>query len=167
MKSLIPYVSIVLVVIIMSGCTNNEENDTLPNVQADSTSTPLVTISPSVTPEDVFETGVIIDLDAVEDPLFNDEIKHSLQSTLEGLTEKNEQLFRSAFVDEQTANAFMYLLGNEYRFDKIGIISKDDAGRVVVEVRGQVKDDSGVHEPNAYYYFVLSDHNKWALGAID
>ncbi|WP_379151126.1 hypothetical protein [Paenibacillus sp. sgz5001063] len=167
MKSLIPYISIVWLALILSGCTSNEPNNTSPNVPANSTSTPLATISPTVSPKDVFETGVFIDLDTLEDPLFNDEIKLSLQSTLEGLAEKNEQLFRSAFVDEQTANAFMYLLGKEYRFDKVGTILKDNPGRIVVEVRGLVKDDSGVHEPNAYYYFVLSDQNKWALGAID
>lgn len=108
-----------------------------------------------------FEAGVFVDLDEVNDPLFNEDIKKLLNTTLDSLANNKEEEYRNVFRDKKTANAYMYLLGKDYRFDEIGTIEEDNEGRIVVELRGKEKDDTGIKTPNAYYYFVKNDQNQF------
>ncbi|WP_431085782.1 hypothetical protein [Paenibacillus sp. 8b26] len=114
-----------------------------------------------------FKTGLSVDLDTIRDPLFSDDIKRLLKTTLDSLANKQEKEFRNVFINEKTADAYMYLFGKDYYFNEIGKIEADQNGRVVVEIRGKVKDGTGIQTPNAYYYFVKNDQNQWSLGSID
>ncbi|MED4957620.1 hypothetical protein GNQ08_26085 [Paenibacillus macerans] len=116
---------------------------------------------------DSFKTGVFVDLDAMDDPLFNDEIKALLKTTLESLANKDEQGFRSVFQDEQVADAYMYLFGRDYYFDKYEGIEKDNSNRIVVNVTGKDRYDGEIHNPNSAYYFIQDKSGQWKLGVID
>lgn len=125
---------------------------------------------PATTPQPsqgAFTTGVFVDLDTIEDPLFNEEIKNLLSTTLEALANKKEEAFRSVFKDSQSADAFMYLFGRDYNFNTIGTVEQDKEGRVIVEIRGKVKDSGEIKEPSSFYYFMQDADNHWSLRAID
>jgi hypothetical protein len=113
------------------------------------------------------QTGVFIDLNSIDNPLFNKDIKVLLERTLDSLANKKEKEFRSVFADEETADAYMYLFGKDYAFEKIGTVEEDQEGRIVVEIRGKVVSDNEVTTPNSYYYFVKNKQDKWSLGSID
>ena len=113
------------------------------------------------------KTGVFIDLNSVDNPLFNKDIKVLLERTLDSLANKKEKEFRSVFADDGTADAHMYLFGNNYAFEEMGTVGEDQEGRIVVEIRGKVVSDNEVKTPNSFYYFVKSKQDKWRLGAID
>lgn len=61
----------------------------------------------------------------------------------------------------------MYLFGKDYYFDTIGTVEQDKEGRVIVEIRGKVKDSGEIKEPNLFYYFMKDADNHWSLRAID
>lgn len=61
----------------------------------------------------------------------------------------------------------MYLFGRDYYFDTIGTVEQDKEGRVIVEIRGKVKDSGEIKEPNSFYYFMKDADNHWSLRAID
>lgn len=115
-----------------------------------------------------FEAGVSIDLESVENPLFNKEIKALLQTALESMANKDEEGYRSVFGSKQSADAHMYLFGYGYHFDYLGTIEEDNSGRIVIEIRGKVKDEEGIRDtPNGYFYFIKNKEGHWILGTID
>ncbi|WP_438497799.1 hypothetical protein [Paenibacillus sp. IHBB 3054] len=148
----------------------NAETEISASPQATAQPTAQATDQPATTPQPIqgtFTTGVFVDLDTLEDPLFNEEIKNLLNTTLEALANKKEEAFRSVFKDSQSADAFMYLFGRDYYFDTIGTVDQDKEGRVIVEIRGKVKDSGEIKEPNSFYYFMKDADNHWSLRAID
>lgn len=152
-----------LVIGILAGCADNSTNirQEPANQQVENSATQL----PSNQSE--FRSGVFIDLQDVNDNLFNEEIKNSLSILMEALVNKNEQEFKKAFADNQSAEAHNFMLGKDYSFDKINTIEQDSAGRTIVSMVVKVKDDSDIQEHNLFFYFVKNDQGSWGLKTID
>lgn len=159
---------------ILTSCAQESKNTDLQGkneVPSTSTTDPQ-NQQPKEENTDSFKTGVFVDLDAVDDPLFNDEIKALMKTTLEALANKDEQAFRSVFIDEQAADAFMYLFGRDYYFDHFERIEIDEDygkydGRITVYVTGKVRYDGEIQEPNSAYAFIQDKNKHWKLGGID
>ncbi|SDM29773.1 hypothetical protein SAMN05428961_11317 [Paenibacillus sp. OK060] len=147
---------------ILSSCGNKSDSDAVKN-----NATTTEQTEPQKENNTSIKTGVFVDLESIDNPLFNKDIKTLLQTTLNSLANKKEQEFRSVFKDEMTADAFMYLFGKDYVFDEIGTIEEDTEGRIVAEIKGKVVSDNEVTTPNSYYYFVKDKNEKWNLGSID
>ncbi|MCI3921263.1 hypothetical protein MO973_13585 [Paenibacillus sp. TRM 82003] len=114
-------------------------------------------------------TGVHVDWSDLTNPLIDEDIKSGLQTALLALAAKEEERFRSVFISESAADAFLFMLDHDYRFDEIGATEEDGAGRIVVEVKGEAvyKNDSMIRAVHHLYYFMKNKNGLWRLAAID
>lgn len=154
---------VILSLAIITACVNKKDSE----MQFKSTSSKTEHTEHQAESAPSIKTGVFVNLNTIENPLFNKDIKDLLEITLDSLANKNQKEFRSVFADEESANAYMYLYGKDYAFEEIGTVEEDHEGRIVIEIRGRVVSDNVVATPNSFYYFVKGKQNKWSLGAID
>ncbi|GIP12158.1 MAG: hypothetical protein E7L01_04255 [Paenibacillus macerans] len=153
---------------ILTSCANGKNKDHVQEQNETQTIDTNTSQNQQTENNDSFQTGVVIDFDAIDNSLFNAEIKTLLKTTLEAMANKDEESYRSVFRDTQSADTYMYLFGKDYYYDYLGTIEQDRSGRIVVEVRGKVKDDHGIREtPNGFFYFIKNKEGHWVLGAID
>jgi len=115
------------------------------------------------------QPGVHVDWNRWNDPLVNADIREDLQTALNALAAKDEDRFRSAFISESAADAFAMMLENDYRFDEIGTVQEDGAGRIVVEVQGEAIYENRVQIESFHhlYYFKKDEEGRWRLAVID
>jgi hypothetical protein len=114
------------------------------------------------------EEGIFIKWDDIKDPLFNEEIKNELQQALQALVDKDEESFKQAFIDEQSAQANLDRIGLNYRFDKVDDFEKDKgSGRISMIVQGEWLHKGLTGEVHNIYYFLQSKQGEWKLGTID
>lgn len=97
----------------------------------------------------------------------NEQITNSLNAVMKALVNNNEKEFKSAFANDQSADAHGFMLGKEYSFDKLISVEDDSAGRTVVTLEVKVKDGSDVKVDNLSFYFVKDDAGNWGLRTID
>ncbi|MGZ7439966.1 hypothetical protein [Paenibacillus sp. TH7-28] len=116
---------------------------------------------------DSFKTGVFVDFDALDDPLYTEEIRSLMKTTLEALANKDEKEFRSVYYSEPSEAILEdYLLGRDYRFESLEGISKDH-DRLIVRVKTKARMESEVFERTEDYWLVKDKSGQWKLGAID
>ncbi|MBY0013926.1 hypothetical protein [Paenibacillus typhae] len=127
----------------------------------------------AVTPEAdsaEYKREIAFDIDAISDPIVNDEIKTSLKDALEGIVNEDLKQFNSAFTtpDLAKANEYGFKTGGGITFTGVDYISNQPEGRVVMNVNyiwitadGEERSDS----PN--YWFMQSKEGKWGLVTID
>lgn len=153
-----------LIIGILAGCAGNP--NTPPKQGATSqdtqTSAPL-----SSTDQSNFKAGIFVELSDVNDTKLNEQIKNSLNAVMNALVNNNEEEFRNAFANNQSADAHHFMLGKEYSFDKLNTIEEDSAGRTVVSLEVKVKDGSDIKVNNLSFYFVKDDTGNWGLRTID
>ncbi|WP_340021298.1 hypothetical protein MHI24_20100 [Paenibacillus sp. FSL K6-1096] len=153
-----------LIIGILAGCAGNS-NDT-PKQEA--TSQDTQPSAPHSSPDqDDFKTGIFIELSDVNDTKLNEQITNSLNAVMKALVNNNEKEFKSAFANDQSADAHGFMLGKEYSFDKLISVEDDSAGRTVVTLEVKVKDGSDVKVDNLSFYFVKDDAGNWGLRTID
>lgn len=154
-----------LIIGILAGC--GAENSST-NIKQGNTKQEIETSSPQLSSnQSEFKAGVFVDLDDINDTLFNEKIKNSLNILMNALVNKNEEEFKSAFADIQSAEAHNFMLGKDYSFDKINTIEQDQAGRTIVSIVVTVKEGSDIQEHNLFFYFVKDDQGGWGLKTID
>lgn len=152
-----------LIIGILAGCAGNSD---VSNKQ-DVTNQETQPSAPQSSDQSNFKTGIIVELSDVNDAKLNEQIKNSLNAVMNALVNNNEEEFRSAFANNQSADAHGFMLGKEYSFDKLNSVEEDSAGRTVVTLEVKVKDGSDVKVNNLSFYYVKDDTGNWGLRTID
>ncbi|OMF92571.1 hypothetical protein [Paenibacillus sp. FSL R7-0337] len=153
-----------LIIGILAGCAGN------PNAtpkQATTSQDTQPSAPQSSSDQSNFKTGIFVELSDVNDAKLNEQIRNSLNAVMNALVNNNEEEFRSAFANNQSADAHGFMLGKEYSFDKINSVEEDSAGRTVVSLEVKVKDGTTIKVNNLSFYFVKDDTGKWGLRTID
>ncbi|MDP4098502.1 hypothetical protein OIN60_17345 [Paenibacillus sp. P96] len=123
------------------------------------------------TQPDLFESGVFIDWNSVEDPLLDDKLKATLQAFLTAVTKPDEAGYERLFPNHATEDHadFRDVLEKpmNYRFEEVGK-AIEEAGRILVPVSGTSRDDVfGVREFSNNLYFKQNEQNEWEVILID
>ncbi|MEK4853358.1 hypothetical protein NST04_26125 [Paenibacillus sp. FSL H7-0756] len=153
-----------LIIGILAGCAGN------PNATPKQAATSQKTqpSAPQSSPDQGnFKTGIFVELSDVNDTKLNEQITDSLNAVMNALVNNNEEEFRSAFANNQSADAHSFMLGKEYSFEKLMSVEEDSAGRTVVTLEVKVKDGSDIKENHLSFYFVKDDTGNWGLRTID
>ncbi|MDU5950446.1 MAG: hypothetical protein E6Z15_25715, partial [Paenibacillus macerans] len=110
--------------------------------------------------------GVFVDFDALDDPLYTEEIKSLMKTTLEALANKDEQALRRIYYREDSEGISEYFFDRDYSFESLEGITKDH-DRLIVRVKTKARMESEVFERSEDYWLVKDKSGQWKLGAID
>ncbi|QWU16521.1 hypothetical protein SAMN04487895_107139 [Paenibacillus sophorae] len=164
MKKMMMYGStLLLAAVLMTSCANNSDN----GIQEESSAPSASPVSVQDEPTNSFKAGVFVNVENGNEPLLNEEIKRLLQTALTSMANKDTEAFRSVFADDRSSDAQLHLLNSDYAFYQLGTVQQDHANRIVVEIIGKAKQDTGVTDKYLYFYFVKNAQGQWFLGAID
>lgn len=117
-----------------------------------------------------YKREIAFDIDAISDPIVNDEIKASLKDALEGIVNEDLEQFNSAFTtpDLAKANEFGFKTGGGITFTGVDYISNQPEGRVVMNVNyNWITSDGEERADSPNYWFMQSKEGKWGLVTID
>lgn len=160
----------VLAVLLLAGCGNNGQLDGADGQAGEAAQLQEVQEGTPQPDSAEYKREIAFDIDAISDPIVNDEIKESLKDALEGIVNEDLKQFNSAFTtpDLAKANEYGFKTGGGITFTGVDYISNQPEGRVVMNVNyiwitadGEERSDS----PN--YWFMQSKEGKWGLVTID
>lgn len=112
---------------------------------------------------------IAFDIDAIQDPLVNEEIKTSLRDALEGIVNEDQEQFNRAFTTAELAkvNGNGFITGGGITFTGVDYISEQSSGRVVMNVNYTRKTEDGEQTYSPNYWFMQNKEGIWGLVTID
>ncbi|CAM4212565.1 MAG: hypothetical protein E7L01_04240 [Paenibacillus macerans] len=167
MNKLIIYsVTVIVTLGILTSCSNESNKDHLQEQNETQFIGANASQNQQVENDDSFQTGVFVDFDALDDPLYTEEIKSLMKTTLEALANKDEQALRRIYYREDSEGISEYFFDRDYSFESLEGITKDH-DRLIVRVKTKARMESEVFERSEDYWLVKDKSGQWKLGAID
>lgn len=117
--------------------------------------------------EPAIDAGVHVDWDAVNSPLWNQDIENKLSATLDAIIQKDANKLNEEVMPD-ASGAFDYMLKDQYDFKSISDVREED-NKVIVKVDHDVlmAGSDAVQTGGYYYYFEKDGNGKWQLVTID
>ncbi|GGA43460.1 hypothetical protein [Paenibacillus physcomitrellae] len=118
-----------------------------------------------------FKEGIFVDVQALDNPLVNQDIKGLLNKLMKAVVDRDKEAFAKLFPDSQTATYFDYQFEGspKFRFEQAGdgVIEQDAEGRVSIPVEGKVIREGQIYDFFWLVYFNRIDPDGWKLIALD
>ncbi|MNB73448.1 hypothetical protein D3C75_200570 [compost metagenome] len=174
----------ILAVLLLAGCGDNGQLNGAGGQAAEATqpvseasgspvsvpSSAQETATPQMAEAVAYTREIAFDIDAIADPIVNDEIKASLKDALEGIVNEDQEQFNGAFTTQELAqaNEYGFKTGGGIIFTGVDYISNQPEGRVVMNVNyNWITADGEEREDSPNYWFMQSKEGKWGLVTID
>ncbi|KUP24623.1 hypothetical protein [Paenibacillus sp. DMB5] len=157
----------VLAALLLAGCGNNGQLD---GAEGQGGEAALLQEGTPEADSAEYKREIAFDIDAISDPIVNDEIKASLKAALEGIVNEDLEQFNSAFTtpDLAKANEYGFKTGGGITFTGVDYISNQPEGRVVMNVNyNWITADGEERADSPNYWFMQSKEGKWGLVTID
>ncbi|MCQ4085937.1 hypothetical protein [Saccharibacillus sp. JS10] len=172
MKKIISMIIITLLAIsVLVACENKSEPESQEVVAAQAqepaSTQEAAPASEEPKKEPTIHTGVHVDWDAVNSPLWNEDIENKLKATLNAIAEQDDKKLNEEIIPDSNG-AFDYILQNQYDFKKVSDV-REDHGKVLVKVDHDVlmPGSDEIQSGGNYYYFEKDADDQWQLVAID
>lgn len=119
-----------------------------------------------VAPSPAMTTGVEIDWDDIDSPLWEEDMRGPLEAALHAIVDKDGKALNEA-LSPDAAGIFEYMLENDYKFEKIDDVHAE-AGRVLVPVESELSlNGETPREIEVTFYFEQDGAGAWRIVSID
>lgn len=112
------------------------------------------------------DSGVNIDWDDIDSPLWNEEMRNKLDTVLHAIVAKDAAALNNG-LGPDAQRVFDYMLQNEYDFQKVSSIHAE-YGKVLVQVDSILGLQGEAPKPyNCTFYFEQDEAGEWRIVSID
>ncbi|CAM4006553.1 hypothetical protein [Saccharibacillus endophyticus] len=141
--------------------TASSTSDTTEKTEKQLNETPLANNN---TPE--MTSGVNIDWDDIDSPLWNEEMREELETVLHAIVDKDAEALNKG-LGPDVQGVFDYMLQNEYDFQEVSSIH-EEYGKVLVQVGSILGLEGETPKPyNCTFYFEQDETGEWRIVSID
>ncbi|MEJ8302779.1 hypothetical protein [Saccharibacillus sacchari] len=111
-------------------------------------------------------SGVNVDRDRIDSPLWNEEMREQLEVVLQATVDKDAEAFNSG-LGPDAQGVFDYMLENEYDFQQVSSIH-EEYGKVLVQVDSVLELPGEAPKPyTCTFYFEQDQAGEWRIVSID
>lgn len=152
-------------VMTLAACADRPEAAAPPATSSAAPAAPAAP-QPEQTAAPAMTTGVEIDWEDIDSPLWEEDMRGPLEAALHAIVDKDAKALNGA-LSPDAAGIFEYMLENDYKFEEIDDVHAE-AGRVLVPVGSELAlNGETPREVEVTFYFEQDGAGIWRIVSID